>query len=286
VTDTTHGTNPDWHVEPAALARYQAGVAGPAQAASVEAHLTACPRCRAALADLADPTRLARNWDAVRDRLDDRRPSFAERLLVWMGVRDDRARLVMATPALRRPSLVAVVAVLAVAVAADWAGGESAFYGFLVLAPLLPLGGVAIAFGGLSDPLGELARSTPTPAFQLLLSRALAVVATTTALTVAASAVLDRDGWRTAAWLLPALGLCAAALALSTWLPVEWAAGGLGTAWIAGAIVSWRAGPAADGVARFVAFRPSGQLVALVVLAFATLVLVGRRDSLDFGRLA
>ncbi len=61
-----------------------------------------------------------------------------------------------------------------------------------MLAPLLPLVGVAIAFGGRSDPVRELARATPTPAFQLLLARALAVVATTTALTVAASAVLDR----------------------------------------------------------------------------------------------
>jgi hypothetical protein len=111
-------------------------------------------------------------------------------------------------------------------------------------------------------------------------------VATSTALTVAASTVLDRGGWRVAAWLLPALGLTAAALALSTWLPAEWAAGGLGTAWVAAAVVSWRLDDAADGAARFLAFRPSGQLVAAAALAVAAAELGGRRDSFDVGRLA
>jgi hypothetical protein len=282
----TDATNRDWHVDRAALARYQAGASGPAQAASVEAHLTACARCRAELATLADPARLARNWDAVRDRIDHRRATFAERVLMRAGMREDRARLVVATPALRRPSLVAVVAVLATAVAIDRGRGDAAFFSFLVLAPLLPLGGVAIAFGGRSDPVREITRATPTPAFQLLLARALAVVATTTALTVAASAALDRGGWRTAAWLLPALGLTAAALALSTWLPAEWAAVGLGTAWVAGAIVSWKIEHASDAAARFAAFRPSGQLVAAILLVLGTAVLVRRRDSLDIGRLA
>jgi hypothetical protein len=75
--------------------------------------------------------------------------------------------------------------------------------------------------------------------------------------------------------------LSAAALALATWVPAEWAAGGLGVAWVAGAAASWRLDAAADGAARFVAFRPPGQLLAVALLGLATTVLVGRRHSLD-----
>jgi hypothetical protein len=250
----------------------------------VEAHLAACERCRAAVAERADPVRLARTWEAIRDRVDERPRSIVERLLSAIGVREDRARLVAATPALRWSSLVAVLVVLAAAVAFQRGGTDGSVYGFLVLAPLLPLAGVALAFGSRFDPVAELTRSTPTPAFEILLARAVAVVATTTALSAAASAVLGRGGWEVTAWLLPALGLTAATLALSTWMPTEWAAVGLGGAWVAGAAVSWRLDDASDEVARFVAFRPSGQLLAAVVFALAATVLVRRRDSLDLGR--
>jgi hypothetical protein len=278
-----------WHTDGPLLAAYQAGDLRPAQAASVEAHLTACGPCRSSLAGMADTGRLARNWAAVADRIDDRPQPLLERLLVRMGVREHHARLIVTTPALRGPTAVGVLAlVVAVAglAAAGDAGDDGWLYAFLVLAPMLPLAGVAAAFGGRTDPVHELASVAPTPAFELLLARALAVVTATTVLSLLASIPLPHDGWATATWLLPALGLSAASLALSTWVPASTASAGLGVAWVTVAIVSWQVNRLdADVVGRFVALRPAGQVACAAMAAAGAVVLVLRRETLEFRRI-
>lgn len=278
-----------WHTDGPLLAAYQSGDLRPAQAASVEAHLTACGFCRSSLATLADPGRLARNWAAVEDRIDDRRQPLLERLLLLLGVREHHARLIVMTPALRAPTVAGVVALFAAVVVLAQSGDAARdgwFYVYLVVAPLLPLAGVAAAFGGLNDPVHELTSATPTSAFELLLTRALAIVTATTVLSVVASVPLPHDGWAAATWLLPALGLSAASLALSTWVPAHWASAGLGTAWVTAALVSWRVNRFdADVVGRFVALRPLGQLLFGVVAAGGALVLVLRRETLEFRRI-
>jgi len=276
-----------WHADGPTLARYQAAALGPAAAASVEAHLDRCGDCRAALATMADPSRLARNWAAVEDRLDDGARPVLLRLLLRLGVHEHHARLVLMTPALRGPSIAGVVAVLTVVVLAaqaDGGSGDAVFSLFLVLAPLLPLAGVAAAFGGF-DPLHELTRTAPTPAFELLLTRAVAILVTTTVLSALTALPLPLHGWEVAAWLLPALGLSAASLALSTWIPAHWAAAGLGSAWVAAAALSWRVNRFdADVLERFVALGPLGQLVCAALAATGAVVVVLRRDTLEFRR--
>ncbi len=82
------------------------------------------------------------------------------------------------------------------------------------------------------------------------------------------------------------MGLSAAALALSTCMPAEWAACPSATGWVATAVVSWRLDDAADGAARFLAFRRTRPGPwRRSSLAVAAGVVVGRRDSLDVGRL-
>jgi anti-sigma factor ChrR (cupin superfamily) len=44
-----------WHADPARLAGYSRGDLDPAQTASVEVHLLACPACRAGLAGAVPP---------------------------------------------------------------------------------------------------------------------------------------------------------------------------------------------------------------------------------------
>jgi hypothetical protein len=165
-------------------------------------------------------------------------------------------------------------------------GNPNAFYAFLVLAPLLPLVGVAAMFHSAADPARELTAATPTPAFELLLIRTLAIVAATTVLTSVAAVPLP-FGWQAGAWLLPALGLTALTLALSTWMPTHWAGVGLGLAWLTAGVASWQFNRLdADVLARFAALRPGGQLLfAALAVAGAVLLLV-RREALDLRRIA
>lgn len=277
-----------WHADRSMLADYQGGTLSAARAASVESHLTACGPCRSALATMADPSRLAGNWAAIEDRLDDRRP-LLERLLVRVGLREHHARLVAMTPALRGRTLAAVAALLAavVLVAVPGDGRDGGFYLFLVVAPLLPLVGVAVAFGGFNDPAHELTIAAPAPAFELLLARVLAIVTATSVLSLIAAVPLPHSGWTVAGWLLPALGLSAASLALSTWVPAHWAAAALGSAWVALALVSWRVNRFdVDDVDRFVALRPLGQVLFAAMAVAGALVLVLRRETLELGRAA
>lgn len=276
-----------WHADRQALVDYQAGGLRPARAASIESHLAACTPCRSSLATMADPARLASNWAGIEERLDEGRQRLFERLLLRVGLRQHHAHLATLTPALRGPTYGAVAVLLGVVVVTLGGEGPSdgELYAFLVLAPLLPLAGVAAAFAGLNDPVRELARAAPAPAFDLLLARVVAIVAATTILSLVAAIPLAQSGWAVATWLLPALGLSAASLALSTWVPTHWAAAGLGTAWVATAVTSWRVNRFdADVVGRFAALRPSGQVLFAVVAAGGALVLVLRRETLEYRR--
>lgn len=278
-----------WHTDRPTLAGYHGGTLSAAGAASVESHLATCAACRSILAGMADPTRLASNWAAIEDRLDDIGPSVVERLLLRIGVAERHARLMVMTPALRAPTILSVAALLAFVVQEALSGGagrDGAYYLFLVLAPLLPLVGVAAAFGSFNDPVRELARAAPASAFEVLLARAAAIVVTTTVLSVASALPLPHSGWAAVAWLLPALGLSTASLALSTWVPAHWAAVGLGTAWVAAAVVSWQVHRfEAEVVGRFVALRPSGQLAFAALAIGGAVVLVLRRETLEFRRI-
>jgi hypothetical protein len=182
------------------------------------------------------------------------------------------------------PAAAAMVLALAFVSMTSLGGGVNSsaqLYVFLVLAPLLPLVGVAAAFGTGGDPARELTAATPTSAFELLVVRTFAIVAATTVLTTIAAIPLP-SGWQAAAWLLPALGLTAATLALSTWLPAHVSGIALGVLWIAGASVSWRVNRFdADVLSRFAALRPTGQLLFAAITVACALIVVVRRDTID-----
>lgn len=275
-----------WHADGPMLRQYQAQLLSPVSIASVETHLMACASCREELAALGDSARHTRSWEAIQSRVDRPSPSLVERLLARVGVEEHRARLVVSTPALRVPWIVAVCAVLAMVVVVHETGGDSpsSLFGFLVLAPMLPLAGVAAVFNGRVDPVRELIAATPQSRLELVLVRTVAVVAVTSVLTGIATVPFSLD-WTAAAWLLPALGLSAATLALATWIPASWAAGALGSIWIAGAAVTWRIHRLdPDVVERFFAFRWSGQLMFAVVLVLGAAVVAARREALDLRR--
>ncbi len=278
-----------WHADPDTLHRYAEGCIAPVQASSVEAHLLACEACRSSLAAGADRARLDAVWNEITAVADAPVLGAMERLLGYLGVPEHVGRLLAATPALRLSWLSAVIVSLAFAVSAARRGdGDVGQLLFLVLAPLLPLAGVAASFGPGIDPLHEVALAAPLRSLDLLLVRATAVLATTTFLAGVAAATVPHADWQMAAWLLPAFGLTAGSLALSTWVTPWKAAAALASIWVSAAAFGLRmaAGvpPGGPLVERFVAFRPSGQLALAAFTVAAVVIVALRRDALEIGR--
>lgn len=220
-----------WHLDPEAIRRYAQGAAPPDVAASAEAHLMKCAVCRGVIASYVDSRRAETVWREVVDRVDAPRRSVLERMLVRLGVHEATARLVVATPTLRGPWLLAVAAVLALAA---WVAqvDERNLAMFLVAAPLGPLAGVAVAFAGGLDPTREIGLAAPYSGLRLLLIRTAAVLAVTVPIVAAAGLALPGSKWLAAAWLLPTTGLTCAALALTARMTPVVAVGAVATAWV------------------------------------------------------
>lgn len=269
-----------WHADAPLLARYAAGDLDPARALSVEAHMVSCATCRSALAPFADRERLDDVWDELVESIDAPRPGLVERLLARMGVAEHVARLLAATPSLRLSWLAAVALCLALAALAAAEGGRGALV-FLVLAPLLPVAGVAAAFGPEVDPTYQLGLAAPFSAARLLLLRAVAVLVTTTWLAAASALVVPDFGWTAAAWLLPALGLTLVTLALATAVPPPLSAGSVAMTWVVLVAAAERLSSS-----DLAAFGSGAQVVYLVVAVGAALVLAIRINSFELERSA
>jgi len=267
-----------WHVSTESLASYARGAIDEASAYSLEQHLLECAACRERVAGLVDERRLARVWDGVDELVHAPGRGPVERVLVRFGVSDALARLLAATPSLTLSWLGAVALALGFSVVAAY-GSERGWLIFLALAPLLPLAGVAAAYGPWLDPVYELSLASPLGSFRLLLVRTVAVLATTTVLAGAASLALPQLDWRMGAWLLPALGITALSLALASAFPLLWAAGGLGFLWIS--LVSLTATASDD---RYVAFRAPTQVFFAALTLVAVLVVVLRRERYEMSR--
>lgn len=268
-----------WHAGSDLLERYAGSVLDDARAASIEAHLIECSYCREALARTSHSSlwggSLERMWEGVEDRLDPVRRGVIERLLTGSGVPEHTSRVLAATRSLRLSWFAAMAAALGFAVLAAH-GGPAGLLLFLVVAPLVPLAGVAAASGPGVDPTYEVGVAAPMPSSRLLLIRSTAVLAASLTLAAVASLALPQLDWWAAAWLLPSLALTLASLALSTFVGPVRAAVGVTTGWVLAVLATEFASSA-----RLAAFRGTGQIAYLAVAAGAAVVLAGRRQSLE-----
>jgi hypothetical protein len=222
-----------WHADDGLLARYVRGDSGALHGASVEQHLTRCPDCRARIARHVPAPPLEAVWERIREQAHAPARGPVERLLLRLGVREPDALLVAAAPSLRTSWLFGLAATLIFVGLAAGYGGTRGLAFFLLFAPLVPVAGVAFAYGPDADPSYELAAAAPYPAARLLLLRAAAVLVTSLPLVLAAAVLVPALSWTAVSWLVPALALTATTLAVSTWVRPTIAATGLGVLWIA-----------------------------------------------------
>ena len=278
------------HLADDLLAGYAAGTADGVAAWSVEAHLTACPDCRAGLSAHVDPGRLARNRSVLLARAAIPDGGRAGRLLRRARLPDHLLSLLAATPSLRVSWLLSVAGVLAAvtgeAVLAQHGrvglgapGGRNwpGLMPFLLVTPLLAVAGVAAAFQPRLDPAWRLAAAAPFSGFTLLLVRSCCALGTALVLAVAAACAAPGPGWLPAALLLPSLALCALALAAATVVGPVAAAVVAGVLWIGPVLAVTPRHPP------LVAVQWPAQAVCALVLTAATAVLFLRRDRFELG---
>jgi hypothetical protein len=285
----------DGHPADEVLAGYAAGRADGVGIWSLEAHLTRCGRCRMTVSGHADSARLARNRSVLLVRIAVPEGGRMRRLLCRCGIPDHLLRVLAATPSLRKSWLLSVAGVLAVVageaaavrygwVSASWsAGGLPGHPGaavlapFLLVAPLLVLAGVAVAFLPMFDPASRLAVAAPFSGSSLLLIRAVSALATALVPVVAAAFLVPGPGWLPVALLLPTLALCAFALAAATLMEPRAAAVTAGALWALPGLLL-----AAAHVPLLIV-QGNAQLACGAVLCASALVVLIRRDRFDVG---
>lgn len=290
-----------WHADRDTIEQYLAGRLTEAYACSVEAHLLTCETCRHELAtvsiggtpaspggppDLRGRVVHEQTWDRLLDEVDRPKDNLLVRLLSrW--VPDHLLRPVLAAPALRNAACIAGLALLGITTLVDnLREGTGGTVLFLIAAPVVPLVGVALAYGDPDELCGEVAQALPYSRFRLLLLRTLAVVGLTVPATFLLSFALPVNLALATLWLLPSLALCAATLALSTWVDSRVAAAALGAGWLVATTDSLRGAAlrltdVQQLLDKSAVFTPEGQLTLLCIAAVAVVVAALRRSTYD-----
>ena len=200
-----------------------------------------------------------------------------ERLLRFARVPARVTRVVVATPALRRAWYIALAVVTFIGLTVlDPQEPRQSLFVLLTLAPLVPVLGVAMAYGPSADPAYEVQLATPMRGIRLVAIRAATVLGVSIAVIGTLSLLSEVSRPMAAAWLLPAFAVTTGSLAAMTFLRPRVAATAVGGAWMVVALVT-----RANSDDWLGAFGPAGQVAAFV----ATVVFVGvatvRRASFD-----
>lgn len=229
-----------WHCDQADLAAFADGTVDPVAGASVETHLMTCAACRAAVTTLYPRDLLDEVWLGVREAVEDPAPAPLERLLTRLGLSAETARLLVSVPAMQGAWLLGLTCATLFALVATAMSDELGVFTFLVIAPMAPLAGVAVSFGGDADPAHELVATTPYSSVRLLMVRTAGVLCTSLPLTVLVGLTLPGPAWLALAWLAPAAAAVTLTLALGPWLGHSVLATVLATTWSAAVVATAR----------------------------------------------
>jgi len=223
-------------------------------------------------------SRADNNLRAIHIELDTPAEPRLARWLRRIGVDDLTIPLVTATPALRRSWFVAIAIAVLFALSATTntnTAGVDRISVFLTIAPLVPLLGVALAFGRGVDPTHDLVVAAPRDTFAVFLIRSATVLNASSLLLLMSSVLLPDGGLYRVAWLLPGLAVTLAAMALSARWQTQRVAAALGISWIVLVIVT----SSAASVAAM--FGPVTQVLSLVAMAIAGWTLARQRHQFD-----
>jgi hypothetical protein len=219
------------HPSAAVIVRYAGGGSGLDDATvwSLEVHLETCADCRAVLAGgtSAATGALLERVAAELDRGIAAGPAPVRVRRPWSAAHRHRVAWALV------PWLAMTVAVLACAFLLEQLSlGLPSLV--LLLAPLAPLPGVAVAWSRRADPAWELIAGTPGAGLAMLLRRTAAVLA----VVVPALALAGLGtGASPALMLLPCLACTAATIALGGILGVRRAAAAVGVGWAAAVVL-------------------------------------------------
>lgn len=259
-----------WHTPHDLLTTYVADGLDAVDAASVEQHLARCDACRDTVRPLVDRSVLDDAWAGLRDSVESPPPPVVVRLAQRCGLRESTAVLLAATASLRTAWLASALVALGFATAAAGLSDISGLAAFLLVAPLVPILGVAASYGPHEDPLETLVATSPYGRTRLVLVRTVAILVTALPFTMLLSLTLPGPPWVAAAWLGPALTLVPVTMALSSFLGPRNGAGLVAVCWSAVVVLSTRTMSATWPV------EANQQLVYLSLAAVAGLVLVVR----------
>jgi hypothetical protein len=267
-----------WHADEAELRALADGVAGPVLGASVESHLMRCGACRARMNDLVDGNLLDAVWTGIRETVEAPRSSVVERILRRLGVSAESGRLLVAVPAMRGAWLLGATSALLFAGVAALFASSFGLGLFLLVAPLVPVMGVAAAYGGDADPSHELVVTTPYSAGRLLLLRTSAVLGTSLPIAALVGLALPGPAWLALAWLGPGLAFVALSLAAAPFVGTTFSSAAVAATWSAVVITVARVGDPMDLVG------PAVQVGSLVLCAAAVTIILTQYRLFDLPR--
>ncbi len=269
-----------WHIDSASAQRYARHTIDEVTAASVEAHVSACGSCAAAVSAAVEETHeglLDNVWAKVDELLDAPRVGVIERSVRSVGCSPATARVIAATGRAQWSCLSAVALSLTLAVFASTTGDDAAFALFLLFAPIGPLVATAVAFERFGEPVESLLRTVPTALWTIALVRSAAAVVPSIVLTALSIPILNERGWLALAWMLPSFALSVAALALSNWMRPGQSALVVTLIWMSLPVVArLQAETVLDAMAG------TAQLTSIAVVLAAGTVFVTRRPTFDY----
>jgi hypothetical protein len=156
-----------------------------------------------------------RTWAAIRDAVERPPLPVPVRLARRCGLPEPTAVLLAAAASLRGAWLVGAFASLTFATVAAYTSGGTTLAPFLLIAPLVPVLGVAAAYGPRQDPLEALVATAPYGRTRLILVRTLAVLVSVLPVAALLGLAVPGPRWLAVAWLGPALALVPVLLALA-----------------------------------------------------------------------